>query len=145
MANLLLSALWAIAWSILFVWKASVWRPPLQVIIISPTLFIAWLVFEPMRLALGYFGNLNEQIGLLGPFLFSSIIQILPQLYFLTAHSFLGWTTLEVEYVMSGLMLLLYVAEVIVAWPTSKRFIMKAEANYDLQRSYEEEPFDRVR
>jgi hypothetical protein len=131
-ANILLSALWAVAWVMLFVWKASTWRPPLQVVIISPTLYIAWLIFEPMRLALGYYGNLNEQIGLLGPFLFSSLIQLLPQLYFVTAQRWLGWITLGVEYAMSIVLLLLYLAQVLVAWPTSKRFILKAEANYEL-------------
>jgi len=75
-ANILLSAIWAIAWVMLFIWKASVWGPPVQVLIISPTLYLAWIIFEPMRLALGYFGNLNEQIGLLGPFLFSSLLQV---------------------------------------------------------------------
>lgn len=131
-ANILLSALWAVAWVVLFVWKASVWRPPLQVVIISPTLYVAWLIFEPMRLALGYYGNLNEQIGLLGPFLFSSLIQLLPQLYFVTAQRWLGWITLGVEFAMSIVLLLLYLAEVLVAWPTSKRFILKAEATYEL-------------
>ena len=37
-ANSVLSALWAAGWICLFLWKASVWEPPLHVVILSPTL-----------------------------------------------------------------------------------------------------------
>lgn len=76
-ANSVLSALWAAGWICLFLWKASVWEPPLHVVILSPTLYIAWAVFEPIRLTLGCLGNLHERIELLGPFMFSTLAVVL--------------------------------------------------------------------
>ena len=61
----------------LFTWKSSIWEVPLVVAVISPMIFWVWLLLEPIRLLLGYVGNLRERVAWLGGFW---ILTVFPQL-----------------------------------------------------------------
>mmetsp|Transcript_27896 Transcript_27896/g.65099 ORF Transcript_27896/g.65099 Transcript_27896/m.65099 type:complete len:166 (-) Transcript_27896:70-567(-) len=64
--NAYLSCVWAIGWLLIFSWKLGVFGAPIYVVLITPVLYFGWLVLEPIRLALGYLGNLHERVSWLG-------------------------------------------------------------------------------
>ncbi|KAI8803523.1 hypothetical protein BJ742DRAFT_761370, partial [Cladochytrium replicatum] len=55
-------------------------------------MFSAFTLIEPLRLRLGYFGNLNEKVPeLSGVFLFTLLPQIPAVIYFSALQPFAGW------------------------------------------------------
>ncbi len=130
--NMFGSILWLLAWVFLFQWKVYIWEPPLPVAILTPTIFVAWAIIEPIRLALGYVGNLTERVALLGPFFIATLAQIAIQIILLLIVSLLDWIVLRVEAALAGLAIGMYVLELFCAYFAGKRFIAKAEANYEL-------------
>ena len=53
-------------------------------------------MIEPIRLALGYLGNLNESVGWLGPFMMITVApQMIVHVYFFFGQTIVGWITLE--------------------------------------------------
>lgn len=49
--NVLFSLSWAILFPLLLQWKIGNWEPPIYISILTPLLFITWLVVEPLRRA----------------------------------------------------------------------------------------------
>jgi len=132
--NLYLSVMWAILFILLFQWKTATWDIPLYIAIVTPVFYLCWLIIEPIRLALGYFGNLNERVAYIGPFLAITVVpQMLIHLYLITGQRYLGWITLEIELFISLSFLLLYTLEVLCAWRATNHFVSKATANFQLQ------------
>ena len=96
--------------------------------------YYVWLILEPIRLALGYVGNLSERVASLAPFW---VLTLFPQyfvhIYFAVGQDLVGWTTFEIEQIFSVGFLLLYTVELVVGWSTSKRLVYKAAADFHLQ------------
>ena len=75
---------WACSNQLLFYWKSRTFDAPLVVAVISPMIFWVWLLLEPIRLLLGYVGNLRERVAWLGGFWVLTIFpQIIAHVYFL--------------------------------------------------------------
>lgn len=131
--NLYLAGAYAILHPMIFQWKAVTWPPkiivavhgpghpsPLHICVCiqrafcapeqvcNPMFFYVWLVMEPIRLVVGYVGNLGERVAWLAPFWILTLFpQLLTQAYFIVSYYITGWVTLPIEYVMHVLLLLL--------------------------------------
>lgn len=132
--NLYLAGAYAILHPMIFQWKAVTWPPKIIVAVCNPMFFYVWLVMEPIRLVVGYVGNLGERVAWLAPFWILTLFpQLLTQAYFIVSYYVTGWVTLPIEYVMHVLLLLLYCAELHEGYTTGKRLVVKAAADYHLQ------------
>lgn len=128
------SLLFASVNQLLFYWKASVWDLPLVVAVVSPMVFWVWALLEPIRLLLGYVGNLRERGAWLGGFWVLTIFpQTLVHLYFIFGQNFLGWFTMSIEVAMSVLYLFVLFFQLLVGYGAIKRLIVKAMADFHLQ------------
>ncbi len=131
--NIYFSVAFAVVHLTLYSWKSSIWEPPIQSMIVSPLFFFGWLMVEPIRLLLGYAGNLGERVSWLAAFWVLTIApQMVCHVYFIAGQEFLGWLTLEIELVLHIFFLFLYFIELVVAWHATKRFISKATADFQL-------------
>ena len=74
--NIPYALVWAALNQLLFAWKSAVWDLPLVVAVVSPMVFWVWAFVEPIRLVLGYVGNLRERVAWLGGFW---VLTIFPQ------------------------------------------------------------------
>ena len=74
--NIPYALVWAAMNQLLFAWKSAVWDLPLVVAVVSPMVFWVWAFVEPIRLLLGYVGNLRERVAWLGGFW---VLTIFPQ------------------------------------------------------------------
>merc|ERR1712216_854553 len=80
---------WAISNQLLFYWKSRTFDVPLVVAVVSPMVFWVWLLREPIRLLLGYVGNLRERVAWLGGFWVLTIFpQLIAHMYFLFAQPY---------------------------------------------------------
>ena len=132
--NVYVAVAYAILHPMLFQWKAVTWPPRIIVAVCSPMFFYVWLVMEPIRLIVGYVGNLGERVAWLAPFWILTLFpQLLTQVYFISSQYVTGWVTLPIEYVLHVLLLLLYCAELYEGYATGKRLVKKAAADYHLQ------------
>ena len=52
---------WAISNQLLYYWKTQQFVVPLVTAVVSPMIFWVWFLMEPVRLLLGYVGNLRER------------------------------------------------------------------------------------
>ena len=118
---------------LLFAWKSATWDLPLVVAVVSPMVFWVWAFVEPIRLLLGYVGNLHERVAWLGGFWVLSIFpQICVHIYFVVAQGNIGWFNLPIEIVMSCMYLLLVCGQMLLSYSTIKRLIAKAMADFHL-------------
>jgi len=60
------ACVWAVSNQLLFYWKSRIFEVPLMVAVVSPMIFWVWLLLEPVRLLLGYVGNVRERVAWLG-------------------------------------------------------------------------------
>merc|ERR1711871_1361594 len=82
----------------IYFWKAHTWEVPLVVAVVSPMVFWVWVLLEPIRLALGYVGNLRERVAWLGGFWVLSLFpQLVVHVYFLVGQGAIGWFSLPIE------------------------------------------------
>lgn len=121
--NMLYSVVWATFFPLLLQWKFGNWEPPIYISILTPLFFVAWLIVEPLRLTLGYLGNLSERVEWLGPFLVLTVVpQIVVHFYFAVGQFYAGWITLDIEVVFNIIFFIFYVAEIVIGWRTTTRF-----------------------
>ena len=118
----------------LYAWKSNVWEVPLVVAVISPMIFTVWALLEPIRLILGYVGNLRERVAWLGGFWVLTIFpQLVVHIYFLVGQASIGWITMPIETVMSAIYVVLSLVQLGIGYSTIKRLIAKAMADFHLQ------------
>ena len=123
--NIPYSVVFACMNQLLFSWKSRVWDLPLVVAVVSPMVFWIWAFVEPVRLLLGYVGNLHERVAWLGGFWVLTIFpQIVMHLYFCLAQPRL-WFNLPLEVALSVVYLLLVFAQLLVSYSTIKRLVAK--------------------
>jgi len=125
---------WAALNQFLFYWKSQVWDLPLVVAVVSPMIFWVWALLEPIRLLLGYVGNLRERVAWLGGFWVLTIFpQLVAHLYFLVGQEQIGWFTMPIEVAMSAIHVLLCLTQLVLGYKTIKRLVRKAMADFHLQ------------
>jgi hypothetical protein len=118
----------------LYAWKSNVWEVPLVVAVISPMIFTVWALLEPIRLILGYVGNLRERVAWLGGFWVLTIFpQLVVHIYFLVGQASIGWITMPIETVMSAIYVVLSLVQLGIGYSTIRRLIAKAMADFHLQ------------
>ena len=119
----------------LYLWKASIWEVPLVVAVVSPMIFTVWALLEPIRLLLGYIGNLRERVAWLGGFWVLTLFpQIAVHIYFLVGQNFFrDWYIMPIEYVLSGIYLGVACLQLLIGYSTIKRLVAKAMADFHLQ------------
>ena len=128
-----LGLVWAILNQVLFYWKSRTFDVPLVVAVLSPMAFWVWFLLEPIRLVLGYVGNLSERVAWLGGFWVLTVApQLIVQIYFLVAQPIL-WFNLPIDYVSSGIMAGLNLLQLILSFSTIRRLVAKAMADFHLQ------------
>jgi len=124
---------WAISNQLLFYWKSREFDVPLVVAVVSPMIFWVWFLLEPVRLLLGYVGNLRERVAWLGGFWVLTIFpQLVAHLYFLFGQPVI-WFNLPVETASSAIYVLLNLSQLVIGYSTIKRLIAKAMADFHLQ------------
>ena len=124
---------WAISNQLLFYWKSRTFEVPLVVAVVSPMVFWCWFLLEPVRLLLGYVGNLRERVAWLGGFWVLTIFpQLVAHLYFLFGQPLI-WFNLPVEYASSAFYVALNLMQLGIGYSTIKRLIAKAMADFHLQ------------
>ena len=132
--NVYVSCAYALLHPLIFQWKANTWEPSIIIAVCSPMFFYVWLVMEPIRLMVGYVGNLGERVAWLAPFWILTLFpQIITQFYFLFGQSLIGWVTLPIEYVLHCTLMVLYLTELFMGYSSGKRLVIKAAADYHLQ------------
>jgi len=132
--NIPFAVIWGAINFFMFSWKASIWDPPLVVAVVSPMVSAVWAFVEPIRVLLGYVGNLRERVAWLGGFWVLSIFpQIVVFLYFMVGQWAIGWFTLPIEVATSAIYLLLVLSQLLLSYSTIKRLIAKAMADFHLQ------------
>ena len=110
----------------LFFWKSTVWDLPLVVAVVSPMSFWVWALLEPIRLLLGYIGNLRERVAWLGGFWVLTVFpQTILHVYFIVGQASIGWFTLPIEIALSSIYLILLLFELVLGYGTFKRLIAK--------------------
>ena len=118
----------------LYAWKANIWEVPLVVAVVSPMIFTVWALLEPIRLLLGYIGNLRERVAWLGGFWVLTIFpQLAVHLYFLVGVAGMGYFNFPIETAMSAIYILLLLLQLGLGYTTIKRLISKAMADFHLQ------------
>lgn len=118
----------------LYVWKSNIWEVPLVVAVVSPMIFTVWALLEPIRLILGYVGNLKERVAWLGGFWVLTIFpQLVVHLYFLFGPSGIGWINMPIETAMSTIYVLISLLQLALGYSTIKRLVAKAMADFHLQ------------
>ena len=91
------------------------------------------LLLEPIRLLLGYVGNLSERVAWLMPFWVLTIFpQLLVHIYFVFIQDLIAWVVLPIEQVLSVAFIVLYLFELGVGYGTARRLVSKATADYQL-------------
>ena len=136
------ACVWAISNQLLFYWKSRTFEVPLMVAVVSPMIFWGWLLLEPVRLLLGYVGNVRERVAWLGGFWVLTILQIICQVYFLLGQPWL-WFNLPIENATSALFVLFNLLQLGTGYSTIKRLIAKAMADFHLEPiAPEEEALD---
>ena len=119
---------------LLFYWKSVVWDLPLVVAVVSPMIFTVWALLEPIRLVLGYVGNLRERVAWLGGFWVLTVFpQLVVHIYFLVGQSAIGWINLPIETAMSIINILVVLTQLAFGYTTIRRLIAKAMADFHLQ------------
>ena len=142
--NVLFSLVWAVMNQVLFQWKAGPWDPPLLAAVVSPMLFWVWFILEPIRLVLGFVGNLGERVAWLAGFWVLTLFpQLVVHIYFVAGQNAIGWFTMPIEYAMSGMMMALYVVQLITGYGANKRLVAKAKADFNLARINAPDELDR--
>jgi len=131
--NVLAAVVWAYVHIATWQWKVVVWPPPILPAMTTPLLFYVWLLLEPIRLLLGYVGNLSERVAWLMPFWVLTIFpQLLVHIYFVFIQDLIAWVVLPIEQVMSVAFIVLYLFELGVGYGTARRLVSKATADYQL-------------
>jgi len=96
-------------------------------------IFWVWFLLEPVRLLLGYVGNLRERVAWLGGFWVLTIFpQLVAHFYFAVAQPII-WFNLPVETASSLIHLLLNIYQLVLGYDTVKRLVVKAMADFHLQ------------
>lgn len=131
--NAMYSAVFAVFNLAIFVWKSSIWGPPLIVSLLSPMFFCVWAFIEVIRLALGYYGNLSERVPwLVGFWILTLFPQPIAPLYFVLIQDLAGWFVMPLEVILSLLLALLYLSQLFVAYSANRRLVAKAAADFHL-------------
>ena len=118
----------------LYVWKSQIYEVPLVVAVVSPMIFTVWALLEPIRLVLGYVGNLRERVAWLGGFWVLTVFpQLVVHIYFLVGQSAIGWINLPIETAMSIINILVVLTQLAFGYTTIRRLIAKAMADFHLQ------------
>ena len=120
----------------LYAWKSNIWNVPLVVAVVSPMIFTVWALLEPIRLLLGYVGNLRERVAWLAGFWVLTLFpQTVVHLYFLFGQQAVdeSWFNLPIETALSAIYVMLNVLQLIIGYSTIKRLIAKAMADFHLQ------------
>ena len=127
------SFVWAVSNQLLFYWKARTFEVPLVVAVISPMMFWVWVLLEPIRLLLGYVGNLRERVAWLGGFW---VLTIFPQIgvhvYFLFGQQIV-WFNLPIETALSVIYIVICAAQLLVGYSSIRRLVSKAMADFHLR------------
>lgn len=104
------------------------------------------LVIEPLRLWLGFSGNLRERVPeLTGCFLFSLFPQVIIAVYFLMLQPMAGYgfiTALEVS--LNSVLLIFLIAESVLGYLAAKRSVRMQTANFFLKMKASEEDDDEL-
>ena len=129
---------WAVVYAAfsqyLYVWKSRIYTVPIIVAVTNPMIFTVWALLEPIRLFLGYVGNLRERVAWLGGFWVLSIFpQLFVHIYFLVGQSAIGWIIMPIETVMSIINILVVLTQLAFGYTTIRRLIAKAMADFHLQ------------
>jgi hypothetical protein len=132
--NCLYALVFGVLHQMIYAWKLSIWAPPLLSELLTPMLFYIWAFVEVLRLALGYFGNLAERVPWLMAFWVLTLFpQPAIQFYFMFVQRIAGWFILPIELTLCIGMQLIYIAQLVVSYSTSKRLVAKAAADFHLQ------------
>ena len=124
--NIPYALLFLVTNQLLFAWKSAVWDLPIVVAVISPMVFWVWAFVEPIRLLLGYVGNLSERVAWLGGFWILTVFpQAIVHIYFIVGQWGIGWFTLPIEVAMSSVYLVLVIAQLLLSYSTIKRLVAK--------------------
>lgn len=125
--------MWAASNQLLFYWKVRNFDVPIEVAVISPMIFWVWFLVEPIRLLLGYVGNLNERVAWLGGFWVLSIFpQLIAHMYFLIGQ-YLLWFNMPVEIWSTLVYLGIVLLQLLLGFSTIRRLVDKAMADFHLQ------------
>jgi hypothetical protein len=115
----------------LYAWKANIWDVPLVVAVVSPMIFTVYALIEPIRLLLGYVGNLRERVAWLGGFWVLTLFpQLVIHIYFLFGQQAIdrSWFTLPIETALSAIYVILNVTQLVIGYSTIKRLIAKVRS-----------------
>ena len=133
--NIPYALLWACMNQLLFSWKSAMFDLPIVVAVVSPMVFWVFFFVEPLRILLGYVGNLRERVAWLGGFWVLSLFpQLAVHIYFLVGQSFFdNWYIHPIEYILSSINLGIIVLQLLIGYSTVKRLVAKAMADFHLQ------------
>ena len=126
--NIPYALLWACMNQLLFSWKSAMFDLPIVVAVVSPMVFWVFFFVEPLRIMLGYVGNLRERVAWLGGFWVLTLLTTVVHIYFIVFQWGIGWFNLPIEVVMSVMYLLLVFTQMLLSYSTIKRLIAKVRA-----------------
>lgn len=96
--NMPFSLLWGLMHVMFFRWKSMYFEPPLLAAVASPMIFWGWALLEPVRLLLGYVGNLGERVAWLSGFwVLTCFPQLVVHTYFIVGQDSVGWFSEPLE------------------------------------------------
>ena len=110
--NVWFSALWLIFYFLMGRWRSANLETPLAFNVMSPLVFILWLLAEPVRMYFGWSGNLEEKVPQLGTFVLLSVFPT-----FVSIVYFLGLAPnrMPIDYALNAVMAFFVGAEVFMA------------------------------
>jgi hypothetical protein len=93
--------------------------------------------FEPLRLRLGFFGNLRENLSDISGFLLFSLSQLPISMYFLLAQPFTGGGfTLPLEIALHVLYLIMLIPQIAFGFLNARKLVDKNNLYFDQQKSH---------
>lgn len=96
--NVLLSFVWGAMHVLYFQWKSANFEPPLLAAVITPMIFWGWALLEPIRLLLGWVGNIGERVAWLSGFwVLTCFPQLVVHIFFLFGQDAVGWFSEPLE------------------------------------------------
>lgn len=130
--NMLYSIVWSVMFFVIWLWKQKYAQ--------KADLWVGWMfgctvLIEIIRLAMGYEGNLHEQVADVSGFWLLSFVKIGFTLFFLTGQ----YLTLPIDFAVNFFMLLFDLASLIFGYTATRHMIKSESTRFYMNQLWSEE------
>ncbi|KAI8835158.1 hypothetical protein BJ741DRAFT_649719 [Chytriomyces cf. hyalinus JEL632] len=132
--NVLLFPFWAIGQILVIRWKLVYFNPSLFHTLLMSIFYSFFIAVEPLRLWLGFYGNLKERVpDLAGAFLFTLFPQLFTCFYYMSIQPYLGsGFTMPFEIALNTAYCCLLIPQIVLGYISAQGIIKSQAASFFL-------------